>query len=67
MKKCFYDYQNSCTCADDDNCGCTFDNNIAHDVSCEIDFNETLKNPNKFSHNSSQNLQKHSSLPKHLK
>lgn len=37
MKKCFYDYENSCTCAEDDKCGCDYDNNMAHDVACFIE------------------------------
>ncbi len=43
MKKCVYDYQNSCTCAEDDKCGCDFDNNMAHDVSCH--FEQDIKKP----------------------
>lgn len=26
-----YDYANKCDCSDDDNCGCSFPNNIPHD------------------------------------
>jgi len=36
MKKCVYDYENSCTCAEDDKCGCDYDNNMAHDVACFV-------------------------------
>lgn len=36
MKKCIYDYQNRCACAEDDNCGCDYDNNMTHDVTCHI-------------------------------
>jgi len=42
-KKCVYDYQNRCTCADDDNCGCTYDNNMAGDFSCNFDKNSMVK------------------------
>ena len=41
MKKCVYDYQNICTCAEDDKCGCDFDNNMARGVSCEIEEKNT--------------------------
>ena len=44
MKKCVYDYQNSCTCAEDDKCGCDYDNNMAHDVACEFEEQKNLKN-----------------------
>lgn len=27
-----YDYANKCDCRDDDNCGCTYPNNMPHDV-----------------------------------
>ena len=37
QKKCVYDYQNSCTCAEDDKCGCDYDNNMAGDFSCNFD------------------------------
>lgn len=43
MKKCVYDYSNSCTCAEDDKCGCDFDNNMAHDFSCNFDETEIVK------------------------
>ena len=36
MIKCVYDYENSCTCAEDDKCGCDYDNNMAHDVVCDL-------------------------------
>lgn len=26
-----YDYANKCDCSDDDNCGCSFPNNMSHD------------------------------------
>ena len=26
-----YDYENKCDCREDDNCGCTFPNNMPHD------------------------------------
>ena len=44
MKKCVYDYQNSCTCAEDDKCGCTFDANMAHDFSCNFEEKNMLSN-----------------------
>ena len=44
MKKCFYDYQNSCTCAEDDKCGCDYDNNMEHDVACEFEVPKNIKN-----------------------
>ena len=28
-----YDYENKCNCCEDDNCGCTYPNNLSHDVS----------------------------------
>ena len=37
QRKCVYDYQHSCTCAEDDNCGCDYDNNMAGDFSCNFD------------------------------
>jgi len=43
MKKCVYDYKNSCTCAEDDRCGCDYDNNMAHDVTCFIEPHKTLQ------------------------
>ena len=43
MEKCVYDYQNSCTCAEDDKCGCDYDNNMDHDVSCFLEHKKTLK------------------------
>lgn len=46
MKKCVYDYENSCTCAEDDKCGCDYDNNMAHDVVCDLRIQETFKNKN---------------------
>jgi len=46
MEKCVYDYQNSCTCAEDDKCGCDFDNNMAHDFTCYFDKNMLNKNKN---------------------
>jgi len=46
MEKCVYDYQNSCTCAEDDKCGCDFDNNMAHDFACYFDKNMLNKNKN---------------------
>ena len=30
---CHYDYANKCDCSEDDKCGCTFPNNLAHDYS----------------------------------
>ena len=44
MKKCVYNYQNSCTCAEDDKCGCDYDNNIPHDFSCNFEEGEMIKN-----------------------
>lgn len=44
MKKCVYDYKNSCTCAEDDKCGCDYDNNMAHDVTCDFEEHQMLKN-----------------------
>lgn len=29
-----YDYENKCDCREDDNCGCTFPNNMPHDFDC---------------------------------
>ena len=29
-----YDYANRCDCREDDNCGCSFPNNIPHDFDC---------------------------------
>ena len=42
MKKCIYDYQNSCTCSEDDKCGCDYDNNMAHDFSCNFEEKEMV-------------------------
>lgn len=61
MKKCVYDYQNSCTCAEDDKCGCDFDNNMAHDVSCHF---EDLKNPKQPSDTTPQTRLPHHNPPK---
>ena len=33
-----YDYANRCECADDDNCGCSYPNNMAHGFSAEYNF-----------------------------
>ena len=44
MKKCVYDYENSCTCAEDDKCGCDYDNNMAHDVACYFKMQKKIKN-----------------------
>ena len=35
MIKCKYDYEDKCDCADDDNCGCSYPNNMPHDVECK--------------------------------
>ncbi len=32
-KTCKYDYPNKCDCSEDDNCGCTYPNNLNHDYS----------------------------------
>ena len=38
-----YNYKNKCDCADDDNCGCTYPNNMAHNFSTEeISWEETI-------------------------
>ena len=39
-KNLHYDYYLRCDCRDDDNCGCTFPNNMAHDFSCTEDNKE---------------------------
>lgn len=31
-----YDYANKCDCSEDDNCGCTYPNNMAQNFSCKI-------------------------------
>ena len=31
MKKWFYAYEDKCDCSEDDKCGCTYPNNMAHD------------------------------------
>lgn len=36
--KYHYNYKNKCDCADDDNCGCTYPNNMAHNFSPSDDF-----------------------------
>lgn len=46
MKKCVYDYENSCTCAEDDKCGCDYDNNMPHDVSCDLSIQKNFKSKN---------------------
>ena len=43
MEKCVYDYKNSCTCAEDDKCGCDYDNNMAHDFACDYEEHKMLK------------------------
>ncbi|MBO4295117.1 MAG: hypothetical protein J5896_06740 [Alphaproteobacteria bacterium] len=62
MKKCIYDYKNSCTCAEDDKCGCDFDNNMAHDFACTFDEREIIKKsaPQTHPQTSSQILNKKS-------
>lgn len=30
----FYDYANKCDCSEDDKCGCSFPNNLAHNFTC---------------------------------
>jgi peroxiredoxin (alkyl hydroperoxide reductase subunit C) len=47
MKKWFYDYENKCDCSDDDRCGCTYPNNMAHnfDYVTEIAENESSVKP----------------------
>lgn len=32
---CHYDYQNKCDCSEDDNCGCSFPNNMPHDYTSD--------------------------------
>lgn len=32
---CYYDYQNKCDCSEDDKCGCTYPNNMAHNYSSD--------------------------------
>ncbi len=34
-EKCFYDYADKCDCAEDDKCGCSYPNNMPHNVTCE--------------------------------
>lgn len=34
-EKCFYDYEHKCDCLEDDKCGCTYPNNMKHNVTCE--------------------------------
>ena len=29
-KEWFYDYENKCDCSEDDSCGCSYPNNMAH-------------------------------------
>lgn len=40
---CYYDYENKCDCSEDDRCGCTYPNNMAHNYSpdCFTDENTT--------------------------
>ena len=40
-QKCVYDYANKCDCAEDDNCGCSYPNNMGEDFDCE---NQKTKN-----------------------
>ncbi|MBQ7303881.1 MAG: hypothetical protein IJW75_03065 [Alphaproteobacteria bacterium] len=35
MEKCKYDYANKCDCSEDDNCGCTYPNNMCANFECE--------------------------------
>lgn len=37
LEKCSYDYANKCDCSEDDKCGCTFPNNLAHNFDCDLD------------------------------
>ena len=39
--KCVYDYENKCDCSEDDKCGCTYEGNMAHNFSCDLE-NGTL-------------------------
>lgn len=34
-ERCFYDYEHKCDCSEDDKCGCTYPNNMKHNVTCE--------------------------------
>ena len=34
-ERCFYDYEYKCDCSEDDKCGCTYPNNMKHNVTCE--------------------------------
>lgn len=36
-KQCHYDYASKCDCSEDDKCGCTFPNNMAHDFTCDFE------------------------------
>lgn len=42
-EKYTYDYASKCDCSEDDNCGCTYPNNMTQNFSCEIiEENEVL-------------------------
>lgn len=32
-----YDYANKCDCGEDDNCGCSYPNNLPHNFSCTLE------------------------------
>lgn len=40
-----YDYANKCDCSDDDNCGCTYPNNMPHDVDCLCSADDNFQIP----------------------
>lgn len=40
-----YDYANRCDCREDDNCGCSFPNNLAHDFDCLSSDDESFQQP----------------------
>lgn len=47
-----YDYEDKCDCSEDDKCGCTYPNNMPHDVKCtssknKKDIQPGAENPSK--------------------
>lgn len=48
-ERCFYDYAEKCDCSDDDNCGCSYPNNMKYSIKCETE-KPTLEDFKKMPH-----------------
>lgn len=44
-EKYSYDYANKCDCREDDNCGCSYPNNLPHNFSCALELETELQTP----------------------